>query len=42
MNAQIYREKLRYSDKFSKKPGQVYKPKECQDIERNPWTFRNY
>ena len=42
MNVQIYQEKLRYSNKFSKKPGQVYKPEECQDLERTPWTFKSY
>ena len=36
MNVQIYREKLRYPNKFSKKPGQVYKPEECQDLKRTP------
>ena len=42
MNVQIYWEKLRYSDKFAKKPGQVYQPEECQDLERTPWTFKSY
>ena len=32
MNVQMCQEKLRYSDKFSKKPGQVYKLEECQEL----------
>ena len=39
MNVKIYWEKLRYSDKCAKKSGQVYKPKECQDLER---TFLDF
>ena len=42
MNVQIYRWKLRYSDIFFNKPDQVYKPEECQDLERTPWTFKSY